>query len=249
MRIVMKKVCILLLTALLPVSSLAAGGSSVKLEHVEINLNDTHALQNGAKIFVNYCLGCHSAEYMRYNRLTKDLGIPEELVLKDMISSDAKIGDPMNAIMPAEKSADWFGVTPPDLSLTGRLHDAKWLYNYFISFYVDPNSVSGWNNTVFENVAMPHVLADMQGRRAAVFKEVDGKKEFDRFEVLTEGAMSDEEFKSQMKDLTAYLVYMGEPAKLKRVKYGIYVMLFLFLLAGLSWMLKKEYWRDIKSSH
>jgi len=249
MRNVMKNICVALLCAFLPLSAQAAGGGNTNLEHVEIRLNDTHSLQNGAKIFVNYCLGCHSAEYMRYNRLAKDLDIPEEIVLRDMISSDAKIGDPMNTIMPEKKAAEWFGVAPPDLSLTGRLRDAKWLYNYFISFYVDPESVSGWNNTVFENVAMPHVLADLQGRRTAVFTEEDGIKKFDRFEVQTEGQMSDEEFKSAMKDLTGFLVYVGEPVKLVRVKYGIYVMLFLFVLAFLAWMLKKEYWRDIKSSH
>ena len=235
---------------LTPVVSMAAGGgSSVKMEPIEVRLGDLPSMQNGARIFVNYCLSCHNAEYMRYNRMAEDLEIPAALVESQMISSDAKIGDPMTTNMPADKAAEWFGVTPPDLSLTGRLRGPRWLYNYFKGFYVDENSVSGWNNTVFPGVAMPHVLAGLQGRQRAVFKEVDGHQEFGHFELEREGSMSPEEFDSAMRDLTNFLVYMGEPAKLHRIKYGMYVMLFLLVFFGLAFMLKHEYWRDVDKSH
>ena len=130
-----------------------------------------------------------------------------------------------------------------------RIWGGTWIYNYLKGFYVDESTVSGWNNVVFENVAMPHVLAGLQGRQRAVFKEQDGKKEFDHFEQETEGSMSQKEFNQAMRDLTNFLVYMGEPAKLVRIKYGIYTMLFLFVFGVLAYLLKREYWRDVDVSH
>jgi len=213
----MKKIVLILMVAFAPGSVLAAGGtgSGIPMEHMEVRLADQNSLQNGAKLFVNYCLSCHSAKYMRYGRLVDDLGIPSELVENNMIFSDSKkIGDTMTTTMPEKKAAEWFGVAPPDLSLIGRLRDASWLYNYLKGFYLDSSTVSGWNNTVFPNVAMPHVMADLQGIRT-----------------------------------TNYLVYMGEPAKMKRVKYGVFVMLFLLIFGVLAFMLKREYWRDVDVSH
>ncbi len=247
----MKKYVLTVLVALLPISVNAAGGhgSGTVMEPMEVRLGDYPSLQNGAKIFVNYCLGCHSAQYMRYNRMAEDLKIPEQLVLENMIVPGGKIGDQMVATMAKEKAEDWFGVAPPDLSLSGRLRGATWLYNYFKGFYVDENSESGWNNRIFPNVAMPHALADLQGRQRAVFREEDGHKEFDHFELESEGSLSPEEFDHAMRDLTNFMVYMGEPARLKRVKYGMYVMLFLLLFGALAYKLKKEYWRDVDVSH
>ena len=246
----MKTPIIIGLLALAPVSAQAAGGHGPDLEPMEVRLNDTRSLQNGAKIFVNYCLSCHSAQYMRYNRLSEDLDIPAELVEAEMIFSDAKIGDTMTTTMPKEKAEGWFGVAPPDLTLSARLRGADWLYNYFKSFYVDETTVSGWNNTVFPNVAMPHVLSHWQGRQRAVFGQgEDGQPVFEKFEAETAGSMSPEEFDHAMRDLTNYMVYMAEPAKLTRVRYGIWVMLFLLVFAVFAYLLKKEYWRDVDVSH
>ncbi len=249
-RSVMNKIALFTLLAWTPFAALAAGGSGIALEPVEIRLHDRNSLQNGAGIFVNYCLSCHSAHFMRYERMARDLEIPFELVEQEMIFSDARIGDPMTTNMSPEKAAEWFGVAPPDLSLVGRLRGADWLYNFLKGFYVDPTTVSGWNNTVFANVAMPHVLADLQGRQYAIFGEdADGNAVFERFEPETEGSMTPEEFDLAMRDLTNFLVYMAEPARLKRVDIGIWVILFLFVFGGLAYLLKREYWRDVDASH
>ena len=247
----MKNLACLGLLALAPVTAMAAGDAGIKLEPMEVRLQDTRSLQNGAKIFVNYCLSCHSANFMRYERMAKDLDIPEELVLQEMISSDAKIGDPMTSVMPPEKAAEWFGgVAPPDLSLVGRLRGADWLYNYLKGFYVDETTFSGWNNVVFDNVAMPHVMAHWQGRQRAVFGDDEhGNPIFEHFKQETEGSMSPEEFDHAMQDLTNFLIYMGEPARLVRVKYGMWVMLFLFVFGALAYLMKREYWRDVDVSH
>jgi ubiquinol-cytochrome c reductase cytochrome c1 subunit len=246
----MKKFVITLLVALFPLSDISAsvqGGP--KMESMEVRLSDYGSLQNGAKLFVNYCLGCHSAQYMRYNRMAEDIQIPLDLVKDNMVFPDVKVGDPMISTMSREKAEEWFGVAPPDLSLAGRLRGATWLYNYFKGFYVDETTVSGWNNIVFENVAMPHALADLQGRQRAIYRDDHGVKVFDHFELESEGSMSPEEFDHAMRDLTNFMAYMGEPAKLKRVKYGIFVMLFLLVFGVFAYMLKKEYWRDVDTSH
>lgn len=245
-----KKATLALLIATVPIMAVASGDSeATTMQAMEVRLNDLPSMQNGARIFVNYCLSCHSAQYMRYNRMAEDLEIPAELVSSEMIFSEAKIGDQMLSNMPADKARQWFGVAPPDLSLIGRLRGATWLYNYFNGFYVDPSTVSGWNNTVFPNVAMPHVLADLQGRQRPVFKQQHGIRVIDHLELETAGSMQPEQFDRAMRDLTNFLVYMGEPAKLHRIKYGIYVMLFLGIFVVLAYMLKQEFWRDVDVSH
>lgn len=228
----------------------ATDNNSIKMAHFEDSLNDKVSLQHGAKLFVNYCLSCHSAKYMRYNRMAKDLEIPTDLVEKHMMFTTDKIGDPMQTTMPAEYAKQWFGVTPPDLSLVGRLRGPEWLYNYFRTFYLDENSPSGWNNMVYENVAMPHAMHELQGQQRAIFKTVidaDGNetKVLDRFETVTLGKMTVEEYDHAIRDLTNFLVYVGEPAKMSRINYGIWVMMFFALLIMLTYLLKKEYWRDI----
>lgn len=249
-----KNLLLAAVVSMMPVVAGAAGGHGPELESMEVRLGDTRSLQNGANLFVNYCLSCHSAKYMRYGRMAEDLNIPTSLVEDNMIHGDAKIGDPMTTTMPEEKAAEWFGVAPPDLSLVGRLRGADWLYNYLTRFYVDENSVTGWNNLVFENAAMPHVLSHLQGRQRAVFKTEsaeDGSetKVFEGFEMESEGSMDPEEFDHAMRDLTNFLVYMGEPAKLVRIKYGMFVMLFLLVFFALAYMLKREYWKDVDVSH
>lgn len=230
--------------------TMAVAADKVQMDHFEVSLKNKASLQHGAKLFVNYCLSCHSAKYMRYNRLAKDLEIPPQLVERHMMYASDKIGDPMVTTMPAKDAEQWFGVAPPDLSLVGKLRGAEWLYNYFRNFYLDENSPSGWNNVVFENVAMPHAMYELQGLQRAVFKteiDQDGKPRqvLDYFEKAGEGKMTAEEYDQAVRDLTNFLVYMSEPAKMTRIKYGIWVTLFLMIFALLAYRLKQEYWRDI----
>ena len=228
--------------------AVAAEPSSGMLERVEVSLRDKVSLQNGAKLFVNYCMSCHSAKFMRYNRMAADLEIPEEMVERNMIFTGGKIGDAMTTTLSAAAGERLFGVAPPDLSLIGKLRDPEWLYGYLRSFYVDDSTETGWNNLVFPNVAMPHVLYELQGIQRAVFKpatEQGGGEVFDRFELVRAGKMDKDEYDHAMRDLTNFLYYMGEPARMVRIKYGLWTMLFLAVLGALAFMLKREYWRDI----
>lgn len=219
----------------------------VKCDPVKIDLADKPSLQNGARVFVNYCLSCHSAAYMRYNRVGSDLGISEELVQENLLFAADKVGDLMKAVMPAADAKLWFGVAPPDLTLIARARTPEWIYTYLRSFYRDDKSPSGWNNAVFQNVAMPHVLYEWQGSQRAVFKKDDkGVNRIDKFEVERPGTMAPAEFDKAMRDLTNFFVYLGEPAKLQRKQLGVYVILFLLVLAVLAYLLKKNYWKDVE---
>jgi ubiquinol-cytochrome c reductase cytochrome c1 subunit len=238
----MKKLLILLSLAALPAAGFAAGGGHAKLDPVKIDLSDKASLQRGARIFVNYCLSCHSAAYMRYNRMGHDLGISEELVKDNLLFAADKVGDPMKAVMPAEEAKAAFSTVPPDLTVIARSRKPAWLYTYMRSFYRDDKAPSGWDNTVFPHVAMPHVLYEWQGHQRAVFKK-DGS--FDRFELVRPGSMSTEEYDKAMRDLTNFLVYLGEPAKLERYQLGVWVLLFLAVFFVFAYLLKKEYWKDV----
>ena len=245
----MKKL-FLLIIMLAPGSVFAAGGSAVDLDRVEVSLRDKVSLQNGAKLFVNYCLSCHSAQYMRYNRMAEDLKIPEDLVKEQMIFTGGKIGDPMTTNMSKEDGENWFGVAPPDLTLVGKLRDPEWLYTYLRTFYRDESTVSGWNNKVFPNVAMPHVLSDLQGIQRPIYTvttDTDGTEHenLTGFELEKEGSMSPQEFDHAMRDLTNFLYYMGEPARMVRIGWGIWTLMFLSVFGLLAFLLKKEYWRDV----
>ncbi len=255
----MKKILIAMLVAVAP-AAFASGGDA-KLDPVKIDLGDKASLQNGARIFVNYCLSCHSASYMRYNRMGQDLGISEELVKENLLFAADKVGDLMKAVMPKEDARDWFGTAPPDLSVTARSRGADWIYTYMRSFYREDKSPSGWNNTVFPHVAMPHVLYEWQGHQRAVLRtekethrvEEGGKsvektvekQVFDRFELEKPGSMSPQEYDKAMRDLTNFMVYLGEPARLQRFTVGIYVLIFLAVFLAVAYLLKKEYWKDV----
>ncbi len=242
----MKKLLILFLLAGLPAAAMASGGGGVKLDAVNIDLNDKASLQRGARIFVNYCLSCHSAGYMRYNRMGHDLGISDELVKENLLFAADKVGELMKAVMPKADAKAWFGVAPPDLSLVTRSRGPNWFYTYMRSFYRDDKSPSGWNNTVFPHVAMPHVLYEWQGNQRAVFKkDAHGVDLFESFELAHPGSMSAEEYNNAMRDLTNFMVYLGEPAKLVRYQIGIYVLIFLAFFTVFAYLLKKEYWKDI----
>jgi len=242
----MKKLAILFLLTALPAGAFAAGNHGAKLDPVKIDLGDQPSLQRGARIFVNYCLSCHSAGYMRYNRMGHDLGISDELVKENLLFAADKVGDLMKAVMPPEDGKKAFGTAPPDLTLAARNRGPKWIYTYLRSFYRDEKSHSGWNNTVFPHVAMPHVLYEWQGSQRAVYKTVDdGVPVFDRFELERPGTMSKEQYDAAMRDLTNFLVYLGEPAKLERYRLGVFVILFLLVFGVAAYLLKKEYWKDV----
>lgn len=250
---------VLIASALISGSVYAAGGPSVPLDKVYLNMQDKAALQNGAKLFVNYCLSCHSAEYARYNRVAEDLEIPLYRLKESLMFTTEKEGDLMKTTMPAEDAKEWFGVTPPDLTLVARVRNPDWIYTYLRAFYRDDSSPSGWNNSLFENVAMPHAMYELQGVQKLIGKvesksnvgdahaaEGDYKIVGDaKFELVHPGKMSPEEFDKAMADLTGFLTYLGEPAQLQRQKIGVYSIAFLLFLMGLCYLLKKEYWRDV----
>ncbi|MBU2707334.1 cytochrome c1 [Zooshikella marina] len=250
----MKKQLIALLLAWMPVAVMAAGGSGYPLTHVDINLEDKAALQEGAKLYINYCMGCHSTEFQRYERVADDLGIPHELFMDNLVFDDAKIGDLMENAMRDDEAKLWFGAAPPDLTLVARVRGTDWLYTYLNTFYVDPKRPWGVNNKVFPDVAMPHVLAELQGlqedtcgdtdpstrdtltgERMCGFKPITGK----------EGSMSEQEYKEATKNLVTFLAYAGEPAQLERKRVGVYVLLFLAVFFVFAYLLKREFWKDV----
>jgi len=244
----MKKLIIALLF-ILPGASFAAGGHA-QLESVDIDLGNEASLQRGAKYFVNYCLSCHSAKQLRYSRMAEDLGIPPVLVEQNLMFTGEKIYDGMTVAMRPADAKSWFGVAPPDLSLIARSRGSDWLYTYLKSFYVDEERPFGVNNTLFPKVGMPHVLADLQGTKKAVFsetKDAEGnvREHFEGFETVEAGRMSDKEYDRAVADLVNFMTYMAEPAKLEREQLGAKVILFLVFLTIIFYFLKKEYWKDI----
>ena len=243
----MKKLLTILLSCFL-LSGLAinvyGSGSTEGLEEVDIDIDDSDSLRRGAHVFVNYCLSCHSANFMRYNRMAEDLGISEQVVVDNMMFASDKIGEKMTINMDATEAKTWFGVTPPDLTVIARARGADWLYTYLKSFYVDDSSVTGWNNTVFDRVAMPNPLYELQGMQS-VEPAGEGEKVL-QLVSDPKARMKPDEFNSLVRDLTNYLVYMGEPAQLKRRAMGGYVLFFLLILTVLMVLLKKDYWKDLK---
>lgn len=241
----MKKSIVSMVILLLPLIVSASGGGQ-NLDKVYIDLSDRTSLQRGARTFVNYCLSCHNASMMRYGRMAEDLGISDELLRNEMMFAGDKPGDLMVTAMPADGAKAWFGVVPPDLSLTARSRGADWIYTYLRNFYVDKSTATGWNNALFSNVAMPHVLYQWQGYRTATF-EGDGVADIStvRYKVEAPGTMSSNEYDAALRDLTNFMVYLAEPVKLVRYRIGFWVMLFMGVFIILAYLLKKEYWRDI----
>jgi len=242
---------------LFPVLGLAAAGGPVfPDDDISIDWSDKESMQRGAQLFVNYCMSCHSAAYSRYNRVAKDLGIPEDEMVENMIFTTDKYGERtkagslMKTTMTNEYAEAAFGTAPPDLSLVARSRGTHWLYNYLRGFYIDEARPMGVNNGVFANVGMPHVLVELEGTKKAIKEMQDdghgGKHQvIVGFEQVTPGSMSKEEYDQAAKDLTAFLDYLAEPYKEKRISVGIGVMIFLFILLILSYMLKKEFWKDV----
>lgn len=243
----MKKI-IFVLSLLLPMSVLAAGGN-VHLDKAEYDLTDKASLQTGAQLFMNYCLGCHQTQYQRYQRTFEDLGIPIELGQENLQFTGEKPGEHIKSAMPSESGAKWFGAPPPDLTLVARVRGADWIYTYLRSFYVDESTKFGVNNLVFPDVGMPHALEELQGVPRKTFEKmlIDGEM-VDRYVGLKadgSGELSAAEYDKAVLDLVNYLVYIGEPSRLQSESIGRWVMVFLLVLLVLVLLLKKDYWRDV----
>ncbi len=231
--------------------AMGAGSSGIRYLDARVNLEDQTSLQRGAKLFVNYCLSCHGAEYMRYNRVGEDLGLTEQQVAENLMFAADKAGAPMTAAMTAQDGEAWFGKAPPDLSVIARARGPDWLYTYLMTFYKDDSRPTGVNNLVFKDVGMPHVLGNLQG--VQVLREQskgDGtlpgvRSVNEMLELTSAGTMNAAEYRTAARDLTNFLVYLGEPAKLVRYKVGFWVLLFLAVFYVLVRALYKEYWRDV----
>lgn len=231
-----------------PLAAFAAEGG-VPLLHANNDVSNTNSLQRGARNFVNYCMGCHSAQYVRYNQLAKDLQISEDQLVNNLMFAGGKPHDRMEIAMPAADAARWFGTAPPDLSLIARSRGTDYLFTFLKGFYIDEDRPTGVNNVVLENAAMPHVLWELQGSQRATFAEHehDGAvtKVFEGFEQVEPGTMSPDEFDQFVRDLVNFLEYIGEPIQLERRQLGIWVLMFLLVFGLFAWALKQEIWKDI----
>ena len=256
-----------LLLSLLAASCLALGaaGRATASEggyHLDTfpvsKMSDMAALQNGAKLFVNYCLNCHSAAYMRYNRM-RDIGLTEAQIKQNLLFATEKVGDTMKVSLDPKQAKEWFGAQPPDLSVIARSRagaggsGADYLYTYLRTFYRDDTKATGWNNLAFPGVAMPNVLWELQGQRSARYVEMKDAHDptklthrFDGFESISRGSLDDRAFDEAVGDLVAYMQWMGEPAQARRVQIGVWVLIFLGLLTIFTWRLNAAYWKDVK---
>jgi ubiquinol-cytochrome c reductase cytochrome c1 subunit len=236
----------------LAAASAAGGGpEGYHWRHADNDLTNIKSLQRGAKYYVNYCLGCHSLNYVRYQRLGEDLAMTEDQVEENLLFAGDKVTEMMTIAMPESDSERWFGRTPPDLSLIGRSRGPDWLFNYLTTFYVDDKRPFGVNNLILPNAAMPHVLIDLQGRqRAKVRTEVNALGErhdvFEGMEMLSPGRLSAEEYDEVARDIVNFLDYVGEPVQLKRHNVGIGVLGFLLVFFLFAFLLNREYWKDVK---
>ena len=233
-------------------SSLLAAGTGVALQKANTDINNTESLQRGAKYFVNYCLGCHSAKYVRYSRVGQDLDISDNELVNNLMFNASKPFETMQASMKAEDAERWFGAAAPDLSLIARSRSTDWLYTYLKSFYKDASRPLGSNNIVLPGASMPNVLWELQGEQSPIYTEhadADGNmvKAFSHFAKVEgkEGSLSPDEFDHMTRDLVNFLDYIGEPVKAKRKKLGVWVIFYLLILFGFTYFLKKEIWKDV----
>lgn len=251
MKTIAKKILVVLLFA--PLAALAA--AELELDKAPDRARDVEALQHGAQIFINYCLNCHSASAMRYNRLM-DLGLSEQQIKDNLLFTADKVGEPMTVALRRADAKLWFGAAPPDLSVIARARSselgsgADWLYTYLRSFYRDESRPTGWNNVVFPNVGMPHILWELQGEQVAHFSEkvdANGNKatEFEKFELVKPGKLTPEQYDAAVGDLVGYLVFMGEPVAGFRKTLGAAVLIVLAVLFVFAYQLKKEFWKDV----
>jgi ubiquinol-cytochrome c reductase cytochrome c1 subunit len=233
----------LFLLAAAPVVAFASG-ATIHLDRAPVNLTDQDSLQRGARMFVNYCLNCHSAGVMRYSRL-QDIGLTEDQIKDNLLFAGEKTGETMKVGMAKADGKAWFGATPPDLSVISRSRGADWLYTYLRGFYRDDTRATGWNNTVFDKVGMPHVMWTLQGEMAPVYKKVGEHEVIERLELVKPGSVTLAEYDAMVGDLVNYLVWMGEPAQVQRKQLGLIVLIFLAVFFVVAYYLKKEFWKDI----
>ncbi len=237
-----------LVAGALAAPAFAAGGGE-DLEHASANVHDMASVQRGAQTFFNYCHSCHSAQYMRYQRLAQDIeGLDEQMVEENFIFGDRDLTDYMIAAMPEEQSENWFGTTPPDLTLITRSRGEDWVYSFLKGFYLTDE---GWNNTVLANASMPHVLWELQGIQRPIYEtytDESGQEQsrIKELELDEPGLLTPEEYDRTIRDLSAFLIYLGEPAILVREGLGVWVLLFLVAFTFLAWLLYHEYWKDVK---
>lgn len=258
----MKKLFAALVFAAMPALAIGAA-TDYPLDKANIDLKDKAALQDGARTFANYCMGCHAAQYQRYERVANDLGIPHEVMLENLVFTGANIGDHMKIGMQVSDAKSWFGAAPPDLTLVARVRGNDWLYTYMRTFYDDPSRPLGANNKVFPNVGMPNVLVGLQGKQVIGCKQVqvveNGKKQFDPLTgtpitheacdqltvVPKTGELSAEEFDEKVRNLVTFLAYSANPVKLQSQRIGTYVLLYLAFFFVFAYLLKREYWKDV----
>ncbi len=256
----MKRQLIAALAALGIATSVAAGEGGMAWDKFPVErMTNVAALQSGAQLFVNYCLNCHSAGYMRFNRLG-DLGLTENQIKSNLLFTTDKVGETMKVALDPKQATEWFGAVPPDLTVIARSRadiskgsGADYLYTYLRSYYRDPSKATGWNNLAFPSVGMPHVLWELQGQRSAKFVDVkdahDASKvvyRFEGYEPIAPGTLSPREYDEAVADLVAYLQWMGEPAQDQRVRVGVWVLIYLGLFIVIAWRLNASYWKDVK---
>ena len=237
-----------LLVLIASAQAFAAGGAA--LEHAEIDPGNIASLQRGARNFMNYCSGCHSAKYVRYTTIGKYLELSEEQLIDNLMFNAEKTFETINTSMPTQSAERWFGVAPPDLSLMARSKGVDYIYSFLKGFYVDPDSPTGVDNTVLPGTSMPHVLWELQGFQAAKFSEhLEGgatSLEFDGFEQLSEGSLDAEDYDEFVRDTVNFLGYIAEPIRSERRKLGVWVLIYLVFFLIIAAMLKKQIWKDVK---
>ena len=251
----MKKLLLSLIAALGLAAGAHAAGGGMAWDKAPVNITDQASLQNGAKLFVNYCLNCHSAAFMRFNRL-KDIGLTDQQIKDNLLFTTDKIGETMKSAIDPKQASEWFGANPPDLTVIARSRagaggsGADYLYTYLRSYYRDDTTATGWNNLVFPSVGMPHALWQLQGERGAVFeqRESHGQTEqvFKGWEQISPGSMTPQQYDQAVGDLVNYLQWMGEPAQNTRVRIGVWVLLFLAGFTFIAWRLNAAFWKDVK---
>jgi ubiquinol-cytochrome c reductase cytochrome c1 subunit len=252
----MKKLILIVMAALGFVAGAhAAGGEGIHWDKAPDRTNDLPALQNGAKLFVNYCLNCHSAAFMRFNRLA-DLGISEQQIKDNLLVGTDKVGDVMKSAIDPKEAKEWFGGNPPDLTLIARSRSghegsgADYLYTYLRSYYRDASKPTGWNNLAFPNVGMPHVLYELQGDREPQFDTIEAHghetKSFKGWKQVSAGAMTPLQYDQAVGDLVGFLQWMGEPSQNHRIRVGAWVLMFLAVLTVIFWRLNAAFWKDVK---
>ncbi|MEO6321722.1 MAG: cytochrome c1 [Polaromonas sp.] len=251
----MKKIILALIASVGLMAGAQASEGGLAWDKAPNKTNDVAALQNGAKLFVNYCLNCHSASFMRFNRL-KDIGLTDQQIKDNLLFTTEKVGETMKAAIDPKQAKDWFGGTPPDLTVISRSRagaggtGADYLYTYLRTYYRDETKATGWNNLAFPNVAMPHALWELQGERKPVYAEHEenGHKVavFKGWEQVKPGTMSPLKYDEAVGDLVGYLQWMAEPVQNTRVRIGVWVLIFLLGLTFVSWRLNAAFWKDVK---